>query len=522
MPKAKTLKQAVKVRATRKKIPDADSMDYYDDSIKRYDDTSSHSGIINPGTMCYMISSLQMLFSIVEYRDLIIGYGGDDEIINTIKNIFIDLRDNKNNEESISIDDKYRILCRQFFGGNIGEQDPHEFLSQLLDYIDTIYPGTTNLFKYTEISKTWCAATERNKHEMVEPGFQNIWSLQMLPRASTFQELVDRYSQAESPVDQYAPVGCSGQRPPYFKSIHVNDLKKYLLIQLVRFTPNYRTNVTDKNSSNVSIANDRIVVNGQTYKVNATIKHIGTTPTSGHYHCYKFVNDMGILYDDHRVYSRDSYVTNPLNIDSVGFDPSVDHVSNEHGNNTRYIFLFERVDQVPALPERLPITTDEEIARKMQGEENNAAIAARKAQEDADAIYAANLAKKQTPPAAKKEAAARKAQEDADFALAQTLNGQFNPNPRRQKFVRNRNSVRNQNTNALVTVSSQHQNIVRTRNITPANTQTNTLVTANPPANALVTAYPLRRKNVGNRKGGKTKSRKKTSNRKTQHKRKKM
>ena len=32
MPKPKTAKKAVKVRATRKKTPDAESMDYYDDS----------------------------------------------------------------------------------------------------------------------------------------------------------------------------------------------------------------------------------------------------------------------------------------------------------------------------------------------------------------------------------------------------------------------------------------------------------------------------------------------------------
>ena len=337
----KPRKKASPKSKTRKLRVKAETPGFYDVIVRTYPDTSSHIGIHNPESMCYMITSLQMLYSMPEYLVYILAYPGADPIIMTIKDIFTRLFEDAN---VISIKDQYVTLCNQFFkddDGDVddGEQDPGDFLSQLLEYIEERYPGSIDFFKFNIKSKFWCDNIVDNKEVREPDGYSKIWPLQMtIDGEQDIQTLINNYSNPE-PSDIHPPNGCT-QADARYTSIHIDNTHTYLIIQLVRFITvfdpkkKYPDNIKiNKNLAKVSIPGNSIVVNGLRYNLSGTIKHLGRTPNSGHYHYYNYlggVDEPGILYDDKDVYSRQTYIARKK------FDPSLDH-----GDNTRYLLLFK-------------------------------------------------------------------------------------------------------------------------------------------------------------------------------------
>lgn len=356
MPRKRTVKRKSPTSPkpkTRKLRVKAETPGFYDEIVHTYPDTSSHIGIHNPESMCYMITSLQMLYSMPEYLEYILAYPGADPIIMTIKDIFTRLFEAKyiGDANVISIKDKYETLCNQFFrddDGDVddGEQDPEDFLSKLLEYIEERYQGSIDFFKFNIKSKFWCDNIVDNKEVREPQGYSKIWPLQMtIDGEQDIQTLINNYSNPE-PSDINPPNGCT-QADARYTSIHIDNTHTYLIIQLVRFitvfdpkkNPPIKIN---KNLAKVSIPGNSIVVNGLRYNLSGTIKHLGRTPNSGHYHYYNYLGGLdepGILYDDKDVYSRQTHIARKK------FDPSLDH-----GDNTRYLLLFKLAGPVEVDP----------------------------------------------------------------------------------------------------------------------------------------------------------------------------
>ena len=425
MPRKRTVKQKSPTSPkpkTRKLRVKVETPGFYDEIVRTYPSSSSHIGIHNPESMCYMITSLQMLYSMPEYLEYILAYPGADPIIMTIKDIFTRLFEAKyiGDANVISIKDKYETLCNQFFkddDGDVddGEQDPEDFLSKLLEYIEERYRGSIDFFKFNIKSKFWCDNIVDNKEVREAQGWSKIWPLQItLDGEQDIQTLINNYSNPEA-SDINPPNGCT-QADARYTSIHIDNTHTYLIIQLVRFitvfdpkkNPPIKIN---KNLAKVSIPGNSIIVNGLRYNLSGTIKHLGRTPNSGHYHYYNYLGGLdepGILYDDKDVYSRQTHIARKK------FDPSLDH-----GDNTRYLLLFKLdgpVEVDPAViaelvhgpvlaaagPPEIKIAasspeTNETLAKKMRAEEDKQILA--------DEEYAKQLQEDGSPSPNKDEAA---------------------------------------------------------------------------------------------------------------------
>jgi ubiquitin C-terminal hydrolase len=315
-------------------------------------------GINNPGTKCYMISALQLLFSIIGFRILIFL------VLSTNQQTFEELAYNKpftvglarifslllySNENSISLDSFEQIdnLPQQFKGKQ--HQDCEEFLSYLLENIheetdlshhkqqlqDLLYSQT-----FDSIRCDLCGDTRVQPHQL-----SPIINLSLPYQDQIDLSTVIRNNFSETRVEVECPKCPSKQS---MKLTKFTQYPKHLILKLNRYMLDGSMYI--KNLINVQFGSNELFfeddddeINIGRYLIVGIITHIGNSLNMGHYRIYKkFDEQMFRCMDDGRV-------------DVFSFEQMTNQWYTEESNETPYIFLLEDYTQQQYAPDKFEI-----------------------------------------------------------------------------------------------------------------------------------------------------------------------
>jgi hypothetical protein len=300
-------------------------------------------GIINHGSMCYCNSTVQMLFSIPEFRQFILESDIGDEPFSGLKDIFqklaapgsraVDIKDEFIRLRSncmIEMDDEDELIETQ--------EDPSEFLLSCifakLEFAGLL-PSYFKIFK--KITPDCNGVQEPSETQ------ENYSLLQINFNAPTIQQNFD-----ESLIETSEIPRCSES---YIKKTSfTGTLPKYLLLTLNRTG-------FDRNRGTAFRKNDPVEINNRLripydggrnaiYKVKGYISHLGNNPNEGHYY-YSAKMEDGVWrrYNDQIVgelpYDEDDGVY-------LGVSPTE--------KKRVYVLLYELVELITTVPVAVPVS----------------------------------------------------------------------------------------------------------------------------------------------------------------------
>jgi len=299
-------------------------------------------GLNNQTNACFMNSALQMLYSIDEYRNLILksrnnNNKNDKNVIMSIKKIFNLINNSKNTFiERENLQEPYVILYKSVFNEDLYlQQDSQEFLSAILDKSNNYFSNLNKLYQYNFISKTYCSKNNQNILKEDVHNNSSIISLDIIRLVNnkkelinnTLTELLKSYQKTELLSNEEKLNRCLNNLKSY-KKININIPKenKYLFIQLKRFIV---TNINyEEETINGAYVDDYIKIehviniNGNRYFLLGAILRGGTF-TSGHYIYTTFKN--GRIY---KTYNDNEVINNKI--------------GNYTLENNSYILLYAR------------------------------------------------------------------------------------------------------------------------------------------------------------------------------------
>jgi ubiquitin C-terminal hydrolase len=278
-------------------------------------------GLNNQTNACFMNSALQMLYTIDEYRKLILNSRNNNnknnkDVIISIKKIFNLINKNKNiyvgREE---LHEPYEVLYKSVFNEDLYlQQDSQEFLSAILDKSSNYFSNLNKLYEYNFNSKTFCSKNDQNTLKEENYNNSSIISLDIVRLINNKKELINNsltgllkiYQRPELLSNENKLDRCSNNLKSYRKiNINIPKENKYLFIQLKRFIVtniNYEKEIINGAYVEDYIKIEHIInINGNRYFLLGAILRSGTF-TGGHYIYTTFKNGRVYkTYDDSTV-----------------------------------------------------------------------------------------------------------------------------------------------------------------------------------------------------------------------------
>jgi uncharacterized UBP type Zn finger protein len=287
------------------------------------DETYESVGIQNCGNSCYMNSAIQLLLSIKEFREYILKYQNTDNIvISTLRSIFQDVERCRVSKQCFTVSrdiiiSKYEFLFNQFplKGENFGIQgDSQEFLSFLIDHLQTCNKSLTNIMFFKYITKTYCYKKGENHPNILDNEGDDMCIFQVRiqekeHKKKSIQKLLEK--EIKNPELLGKSESLEKCRSKKLNSYKENDIKlnkkhKYFLIQILRFTYSRELRGIKFLDNNIHI-DKYLEINGYTYVLSGIILRRGGN-NSGHYVYASYKNGkLFRIYDDESVYSEIKY-----------------------------------------------------------------------------------------------------------------------------------------------------------------------------------------------------------------------
>ena len=266
------------------------------------------TGLENCGNSCFMNSAIQMLYTIDEYRDLLL----DSKInksspIHALQTVFTEINTAKiNHKTSVNeniLEKLYKIIHKSFpeklrWGA---QGDSQEFLSYLIDETIKYFNNeiTKNLFLFDLESVSYCKSNNVKSNEENHIDESLLLSLDLYDKKNNFNlnNLVKKYTNVEKLETQLSR--CVKTNKSYIKkNIIIPAQNKYLFIQLKRFS--YINGALKFNDMEISI-NQTIKINNSNYSLLGVIFRKGSD-NSGHYIYATYSNGkLHKVYNDSRV-----------------------------------------------------------------------------------------------------------------------------------------------------------------------------------------------------------------------------
>jgi hypothetical protein len=303
-------------------------------------------GIVNLGASCYCNSTVQMLYSIPEFRQSILENDSDDAVSTNLRRIFkklegpgtapTDIRTEFLQLHCFNEHDRVNARNREKMGI---QQDATEFLNRCIFMKLEEIGRLPAEFLMIQDSMIQCGDNVKYRPSEHMP---SIIPISLHDGVNDIQNNLSRSLQEDLQLSKVC------DRRPYKKSSFFSGITaKYLFLTLNRFI--FTTEINKKTKERVGIRrkiNTKIKINNQisipltyaaeigvNYRVKGFISHLGTTPNSGHYYYSGKAED-----DVWRRYNDTSITRLPYDETDVYLDVE----SNEESRG--YIILYERGD----------------------------------------------------------------------------------------------------------------------------------------------------------------------------------
>jgi ubiquitin C-terminal hydrolase len=300
---------------------------------------------------CYMNSAIQMLYSIPPLQEALEKMSGaakrddcfDPELrMNTLKSLKLLFDEMKKLPEkpldiqSLKIGDKN--VYTQLLESVKGEQRPAFQAKTQQDPFELVTTGILTAFdcfnladalKLSIQSELICLDTAKQQvytRNLGGPEYVYTHSVEIKPGALDLQACLDAFSAPENlERSEYLKEECEGGIQQKRIKPVVSDSLKYLIVVPKRF--NYEGTTATKNSASL-VPNPVITLEGTEFSIRGAIRHLGQSPTSGHYIYQTYVGGKIIqIVDDDRV------------------RPAMDR-DTEQTKKEGYVFLYERMVKV--------------------------------------------------------------------------------------------------------------------------------------------------------------------------------
>jgi hypothetical protein len=289
-------------------------------------------GIVNHGAMCYCNSTVQMLYSMPEFREFIMRSAIDTEPLTGLKNIFQNLSSPGN--RTIDIKSDFLSLRTECMENMTDEElletqeDASEFLTDCIFRKLEFIGQLPEFLKITKKSMALC-------NGIPEEGGEPSTGPSLLPIDFTAGNIQDNL------INTLREESMLGRCPEgYIKHNFFADAPpKYVILSLNRFVYNNKKGVREKVDRPVEINNIvDIPFEGRNvkYKIKGFISHVGASATGGHYY-YTGKGDDGEwrVYNDVTIGKKD-YVDEGTYLGIGALE-----------KKRAYILLYELADAAP-------------------------------------------------------------------------------------------------------------------------------------------------------------------------------
>ena len=293
-------------------------IDFYD-KITKYN--SKIDGMLNSGNNCFINSSLQSLYYIPEFRNLIMGQSIEIETKNKTLELYLG---KYSKAEFNMIHDLGQYYRDRQAGVSICEyvKHFHTRLSFTLGRQEDASEFLQNLFKLimnntkTCLNVTLCElfhnnVTTKSYYLYDDKKYDNVSSIYQLTLIliikDNLQQSIDVNFKNEVIDDYKIQIKSSIHRTKLYRSYTIDSISPYLIIQLKRF--NYIAPASFKITKRMNMPLKFIMnpeyITDTTKKVEYTligfIEHIGKTLMNGHYINYQIINNRWYRFSDSRV-----------------------------------------------------------------------------------------------------------------------------------------------------------------------------------------------------------------------------
>jgi ubiquitin C-terminal hydrolase len=309
---------------------------------------------------CYMNAAIQMLYSIPPLQEALEKMSGaskrDDcfdpelrmDTLKALKLLFDEMKklpEKPLDIQSLKIGEKnvYTQLLESVKGQERPafqaktQQDPFELVTTgILTAFDCF--NLADALKLSVQSELICLDTAKQQvytRNLGGPEYVYTHSVEIKPGALDLQACLDAFSAPENlERSEYVKDECEGGIQQKRIKPVVSDALKYLLVVPKRF--NYEGTTATKNSASL-VPNPVITLEGTEFSIRGAIRHLGQSPTSGHYIYQTYVGGKIIqIVDDDRV------------------RPAMDR-DTEQTKKEGYVFLYERMVKVEEPKAETPV-----------------------------------------------------------------------------------------------------------------------------------------------------------------------
>jgi ubiquitin C-terminal hydrolase len=309
---------------------------------------------------CYMNAAIQMLYSIPPLQEALEKMSGaskrDDcfdpelrmDTLKALKLLFDEMKklpEKPLDIQSLKIGEKnvYTQLLESVKGQERPafqaktQQDPFELVTTgILTAFDCF--NLADALKLSVQSELICLDTAKQQvytRNLGGPEYVYTHSVEIKPGALDLQACLDAFSAPENlERSEYVKDECEGGIQQKRIKPVVSDALKYLLVVPKRF--NYEGTTATKNSTSL-VPNPVITLEGTEFSIRGAIRHLGQSPTSGHYIYQTYVGGKIIqIVDDDRV------------------RPAMDR-DTEQTKKEGYVFLYERMVKVEEPKAETPV-----------------------------------------------------------------------------------------------------------------------------------------------------------------------
>ena len=306
-----------------------------------------HTGTLkNIGNSCFANSVFQLLYSMDDFRIIIIGADIDESRLDTIPNIVLYciqqiFKNLKQNIESFDIEtiridfgtDGIYNAAQLLYGYSkleiYKQHDPSEFMNNILDML-------LNSQVKDAISKLFRITLENNKkrRDQIEESKRVIENyipcgIKDLGDRANINSTISYYQRNEKTENRNEEL----QNNIIEKNIQIkiDPKQKYLIIRLNRDHYNPVSSITNKVFKDVCL-NDCITIDSTQFKLKGFIIHMGDSPSGGHYvYVHHISSENRILYND-SIYNkyRDAQYNHRQNTVLVLYE-KIDHIVHDDG-----------------------------------------------------------------------------------------------------------------------------------------------------------------------------------------------
>ena len=276
------------------------------------EDLSIPSGIKNQGATCYMNSFLQALFTVTNFKKTLYEWSpsteGDDSsnssekiVCEKLQQLFASLE--YTNKKFV---DSYELVSALGIDPSV-QEDPQEFWSLFLSFVERIIPSTAKLFFGEMHSIVKCLKC--GKANAVPYGFNTV---NLSAKSESFEKALDQYMKIEELSDEnrYACKGC-GFVEHAQRVTQIKNLPPFLNFSIMRYEYGPHTQSRNKIifpfSFPLTIDFSKFVYpkdpKGKPleYELIAVLEHKGKSANSGHYICKTIRNGKWYEFNDELV-----------------------------------------------------------------------------------------------------------------------------------------------------------------------------------------------------------------------------